>query len=335
MTTGTVTRRTRFPYSFDHAGSPYPTPAPGAALRIAFVGQSTYFRATSLDEQSDRIRTTYVEFREGRNPDDLMAALRDHDPHVVIVFRPELIPPGLFHHQRFAALGFLTEPLPRRLSGAPVHEDLERRLWELGHVDRSNFDRIVAFDPHIAATADRVLPVWRSLPLPVADRYYAPVPPPYVAPPSVLFVGRSTPHRETLLAEAKQRFDILHLAFGVGADELEEALRSHDVGINLHNNPYPSFENRVCLHLAAGHLVLSEWLSPTHGLEPHLDFVVVQTPGAILGALINLHRFPAMWHRVRVRGRQKAEQFRASRVYPRLIGDLLADLHAFGTARAA
>src|SRR4051812_27130397 len=111
MTTGTITRRPRFPYSFDAPRSPYATPAPGAPLRLAFVGQSTYFRATSLDEQSERVRTIYLEFREGRTPDDLMAALKDHAPPAVVVFRPELIPPGLFHNQPFAALGFLTEPL--------------------------------------------------------------------------------------------------------------------------------------------------------------------------------------------------------------------------------
>src|SRR4051812_44063989 len=151
MTTGTVTRRPRFPYSFDHAGSPYPTPAAGGALRIAFVGQSTYFRATSLDEQSEHVRTTYVEFREGRDADDLMSALRDHDPHVVIVFRPELIPRGLFHGQRFAALGFLTEPLPRQIGGE-IHPDLQRRLHELRAIDRSNFDRIISFDPLFVET---------------------------------------------------------------------------------------------------------------------------------------------------------------------------------------
>jgi hypothetical protein len=107
------------------------------------------------------------------------------------------------------------------------------------------------------------------------------------------------------------------------------------VGINLHNNPYPSFENRVCLHLAAGHLVLSEWLHPTHGLEPSIDFVVVQTSGELLNALVALRRFPGLWHRVRVRGRRKAEQFRASRVYTRLVHDLFADLDAFGSVRAA
>ena len=55
-------------------------------------------------------------------------------------------------------------------------------------------------------------------------------------------------------------------------------MRDHDVAINVHNEPYPSFENRVCLHLAAGHLVLSEPLSPTHGLEPGIDYVEFHRP---------------------------------------------------------
>ena len=106
------------------------------------------------------------------------------------------------------------------------------------------------------------------------------------------------------------------------------------VGINLHNEPYPSFENRVCLHLAAGHLVLSEPLSPPHGLEPGIDYLVVNGPWDIVAAIDALRRFPGVYHRVRVRGRRKAERFRASHVYPRLMRDLLADVATFGTERA-
>jgi hypothetical protein len=330
MTTGTVTRRPRFPFSFDGADSPYPAPAPGGTLRIAFVGQSTYFRATSLDEQSSHIRTTYIEFREGRHPDDLMSALRDHDPHVVVVFRPELIPPGLFHGQRFAALGYLTEPLPRL--GGTRHPDLDRRLWELKQIDQSNFDRIVAFDPLFIETAEEIMPVWRSLPLPVADRYYRDVRP-IKGKPRICFVGRSTPHRESFLLPIKHEFDVLHLAFGVDADRLEDVLDEHDVTINLHNEPYESFENRVCIHLAAGHLVISEKLNPRHGLEPGIDYLEIDTPEVLLDLMLALHRWPGSYDRVRVRGRMKAEQYRASEVYPRLINDLYLDLARFGTER--
>jgi hypothetical protein len=80
--------------------------------------------------------------------------------------------------------------------------------------------------------------------------------------------------------------------------------------------------------------VLSEWLSPTHGLEAGLDFVEIRGPGSLLQAVQTLERFPGVWQRVRVRGRMKAEQFRASRVWPRLVHDALADVAAFGTTRA-
>jgi hypothetical protein len=107
----------------------------------------------------------------------------------------------------------------------------------------------------------------------------------------------------------------------------------HWMAINIHNEPYPSFENRVCLHLAAGHLVASEPLSPSHGLESGIDYLEFQSGWHLARILEALRRDATVWHTVRVRGRRKAEQFRASRVYPRLVVDVLADVRAFGSAR--
>jgi hypothetical protein len=313
-----------------HGALPYRLPSLRAPLRVAFVGQSTFFRACALEGDVAGLRGTFVEHRGGGDVDALLASLAAIDPHVVVVFRPEIVPPGALGSLRAATLGFLTEPLPRR---GGSHPDLERRLRELRNVDGGNFDRIVSFDPLIAESADRVLPVWRSVPLPVADRYYRDVEP-LEGRPRAVFIGRSTEHREKMLTDAKHRFDVLHLAFGVDADRLERTLDEHDVGINLHNEPYPSFENRVSLHLAAGHLVLSEPLSPTHGLEPAIDYLVVNGPGDIVAAIDALGRYPGVYHRIRVRGRRKAEGFRASHVWPRLLHDMVGDLATFGTERA-
>src|SRR3954454_6659277 len=298
-------------------------------LRIAFVGQRTFFEACVLGDEHPGVHTTFVEFRKDADAGRLRAALDDLDADVVIVFRPDVVPAGAFEGLRARTLGFLTEPIPRGAGSG--HPDQKRRLWELGQIDPGNFDRIISFDPLIAETAETILPVWRSVPLPVADRFYAPVPPWRLGHPRVLFVGRSTEHREAMLFDAKAAYDVAHFAFGVGADELAALMPQHDVAINLHNETYPSFENRVSLHLAAGHLVLSEWLSPLHGLEPGIDFLEVSTPGVITRILEVLGRYPGTWHRVRIRGRMKAEGFRASRVYPRLIADLFADLAAFGS----
>jgi hypothetical protein len=316
-----------------HTRVPYRRRALGAPLRLAFVGQSTFFDACALHEHSERIVTRFIEFRAGADADAMMAAVAAHEPHAIVVFRPEIIPRGAFAGLRAATVGFLTEPLPRT-RGRRSHADLRRRRADLAQMDPENFDRIVSFDPLIAPAADEIMPVWRSLPIPVADRFFAPVRR-IESAPAALFVGRSTPHREQFLRRAKLESDVLHAAFGVGANELEELMREHQVAINVHNEPYASFENRVCLHLAAGHLVISEALSPSHGLEPGIDYIEVENGAALARVLASVSRFPNSFHRIRVCGRRKAEAFRASRVYPRLIADLLRDIAIFGTDRPA
>lgn len=317
--------------TFSRGRMPYPTPPLGAPLRLAFVGQATFFEACALTCAVPGMETRFVEFRQDGDAERMLADVRGWAPHVVLVFRPEIVPHGLFAELPAATVGFLTEPLPRDAKGH--HPDLASRLKALERVDAGNFDRIVAFDPNVVEAAERVLPVWRSLPLPVDDRFFA-EPTPIAGRPRVMFVGRSTEHRERLLTPSKHAFDLLHVAFGVDATRLDALMREHDVGINLHNEPYPSFENRVSLHLAAGHLVISEPLDPTHGLEAGIDYIEVASPQALHDEIALLQRLPNVHQRMRVRGRMKAEGFRASSVYPRLLHDLLLDLRAFGTQRS-
>jgi hypothetical protein len=309
---------------------PYPAPPPAAPVRIAFVGQETYFRVSALTSPTPELLPLFIEFRSGGDPDRMLAAVESFAPDVVVVFRPETIPAGFFAGLHVPTLGFLTEPLPRG-DGKP-HPDLEWRLRDTRLIDRSNFDRIVSFDPLFVEAADPLAPVWRSVPLPVDDRFFAPVRASAV-PPRVVFVGRSTEHRERYLVDVKHNFDVLHIAHGIFGDQLLDLLRESDVAINLHNEPYPSFENRVSLHLAAANLVVSEPLSPTHGLEPGIDYIEARHAGELLRTIGQIHLYPDLFRRVRIRGRRKAEAFRASRVYPRLVHDLLLDLEVFGTDR--
>lgn len=308
------------------------TPRPGAPLRLAFVGQGTFFEACALHERSSRVVTRYVEFREGADAAPMRAQLDAFAPDAVVVFRPEIVPRGAFDGLRARTVGFLTEPIPRTGAGRKAHPDLRRRRNDLAKADPGNFDRTVAFDPLIVETADAHLPVWRALPIPVADRFFADVVP-IAGVPRIAFVGRSTPHREAYLRHPKNEMDLLHVAFGLHGAELDELMAETDVAINIHNEPYPSFENRVCLHLAAGHLVLSETLSPTHGLEPGIDYLEFDEPDELLGMLRVVRTHPEAYHRIRVRGRRKAEGYRASVVWPRLAEDLFADVAAFGTDR--
>jgi hypothetical protein len=295
-------------------------------LRIAFVGQSTFFAACVPTLDDDENVTTFIEFREGFDPAPMRARVDAFAPDAVVVFRPETLPPGVLADVGVPRLGFLTEPVPRSTTGRP-HPDLAKRGRDLERLDPANIDRLVSFDPMIAPVVERIFPVWRSLPIPVADRIYADVPDEAVTPRPV-FVGRSTPHRETFLAPVKRSFDLVHVAFGAGVDELERLMRRHDVTVNLHNEPYPSFENRVCLHLAAGHLVITEPLSPTHGLVPGEHILEIATPQDLIGLLYGVFEAPDYFLDIRRAGRAMAEEYRASTVFPVLVRDLLAEVSA-------
>ena len=310
-------------------------PSPDLPVKVAFVGQSTFFEACALEADvaaQAGIESRFFDYRFGEDAEPLLAGLAGFAPRVTVVFRPEILPAGSLHDLPGAVVGFLTEPLPRRGRLAISHPDLERRLRDLRMVDPGNVDRTVAFDPMIVSAAESVLPVWRALPLPVADRFFAPVGP-QGPRPKALFVGRSTPHREKVLAEAKGGGEVLHLGFGVDAGHLRQLMAEYPVAVNVHNEPYPTFENRVCLHLAAGQLLLSEELNPNHGLEPGIDYLEFRD-GAVLAEMLGrLRTQPGLWRDIRIRGRLKAESFRASRVYPRLIFDLLTDLRTRPSAR--
>jgi hypothetical protein len=298
--------------------------------RIAFVGQGVYFRQCSLELAGEELDPVFVDFRAAAPPEPLLARLQELDPDVVLVFRPEIIPPGLFAGLRAITLGYLTEPLPR--STGKDHPDLRARMWWLEQVDAANFDRIVSFDPLIAESAESVLAVWRSLPLPVADSLFMDVKP-RAHPPRLLFVGRSTEHREELLAPIKRAQEIVHIGHGLYGEQLLRFLRRADVQLNLHNNPYPSFENRVCIALAAAHLVISEPLSPRHELAPGSDYLEVSTPQELLAVIERLAQEPDAFGDVQSAGRGQAERFRASLVYPQLVRDALADVATHGSAR--
>jgi hypothetical protein len=303
-----------------------------APLTIAFVGQGVYFRQCALESPVDGIEPVFLDFRSAAPAEPLLERLQALDPDVVLVFRPEIIPPGLFARLRALTIGYLTEPLPRGRGRS--HPDLQARMRWLEEVDPGNFDRIVCFDPLIAETAAGILRVWRAVPIPVADSLYMDVRP-RADPPDLLFIGRSTAHREELLSPVKRSYPIVHIGHGLSGERLVRFLRDADVQVNLHNNPYPTFENRVCIALAAAHLLISEPLSPTHGLEPGVHYLQVETPDELHAVVEQLAREPEAYAHVQSAGREQAERFRASRVYPQLVRDAIADTAAGSDRRRA
>jgi hypothetical protein len=309
-----------------------PPPAKEPPLRVVFVGQSVYFAQCALEAPAAGLEPSFIDFRAGVPPDAMLAAVAERNPDVVVVFRPEIIPTGAFADLRALTIGYLTEPLPR--TGQTVHKDLEGRMWWMRKIDPSNFDRIVSFDPLIADTAQTVVPVWRSEPIPVADSLYMDVRE-RPQPPGLLFVGRATEHRERLLEPVKRAHAIVHIGHGIFGEQLLRFFARSDIQLNLHNNPYPTFENRICLALAAGHLVISEPLSPSHDLIDREHFLQASTPEQFLALVDEAVADPLAFADVQAAGHAQAERFRASVVYPRLIAEAIEDVAMHGSPRQA
>jgi hypothetical protein len=293
-------------------------------MRLTFVGQRTYFEPCSLQDPVGDVVPAWVDLRPSEPPEVLRAAVEATEPDVVIAFRPDLVPAGALAGIDAARIGWLTEPLPRPGDDDP-HPDLLARRATLEDLDPSQWDRVVCFDALCADTAAQVVPIWRSVPLPVSDRLYAPVREPRGGDVRFLFVGRSTPHREAFLGPVKHDFDCVHLAHGVTGERLQALMAEADVAINLHNEPYPTFENRVQTSMAAGLLVVSEPLSPPCGLNPGVDHIEVAAPWELWEVARRLQRTPQAMRSIRLAGRRQAERFRASRVHVGLAREVLRE----------
>jgi hypothetical protein len=283
---------------------PYPLPPLGAPVRVAFVGPAATSAAHSLHDPVPGVLPRFVDVRADTDPQIVRSVLADAAPHVVIALASEALPPGALAGVRAATLAVATAE-----GSAP-----------------DGFDRVLR-TPGAGGAGG-----WRSRPLPVDDRLYADVRPAR-HPLRALCVGRSTEHREWVLTPAKHAHDVVHYAHGLVGAAFAAVLAAADVGIALHPRPGSGFPSQALLHLAAGQLLLAERLTPTCGLEPGIEFLPIDSREGLMTLLYQLELRPDAYERIRVRGRLAAEPHRASRVWPRIVGDLLHDLRVFGTAR--
>jgi hypothetical protein len=285
-------------------------------VRVTFLGRSVEHAAHALSVPAGGFVPSFVEARPADGGQALLEAIAATDPDVVVAFAPERLPDGLLGELDAVTVGVLCG------DGA-----------ELDALRPPALDRLVAWDADTAERAPQ-LAIWRSPPPAVDDALFAPPP---AGPPSphALFLGESTAHREAVLGAAKHAYDVSHYAFGLAGERLAEVLRAAGVGVVVHPaEGAPSFPPAAPLHLAAGHLLLAEPLVPSRGLEPGIDHLVFEAPDQLMTLLFQLQARPAAYAQVRLRARARAEGFRASRLWPRLLADLAPDLAAFGSPRS-
>jgi hypothetical protein len=288
----------------------------GEPLRLAFVGAGVWLDGCC--PQAPACGLTPARFQTGAaaEEDRLLAGVHAFGPHISVIFDPRSVPVDILRALPGVTLGVLVD-------GMPKSEDEQAA---------ESLDRLVSFDPALSGEAVGAGEIWRAIPPPVSDALYGEVRPLRLAP-RAMTVGRSSEHRETMLLPAKHHHDLLQVIHGVTGQALAELLGEYDVGVYVAPEPGGGFGQQVGMHLAAGHLLLSENLTPAHGLERNIDYLQLESPDGLVWVLDRLGRFPEMHQRVRVRGRMKAEQYRASSLFARIAHDVLADVAAFGSAR--
>jgi hypothetical protein len=300
----------------------------GTPLRVAFLGACAWLEGATPPTSAHGLIPARFEIGPGADVQRTLVDLQAYRPHVSVVFDPPALGAQAASNLPGVTLGVLVTGPDWDEGLGPKGPDREELLCALGALDR-----LVSFAPALTGRRVGDATVWRAIPAPVSDALFAAVAPKHHAP-RAMSIGRSTAHREAMLEPAKHRCDLLHVVHGLSGAELVELLGEYDVGVYAAAEQEGGFDWQVGAHLAVGHLLIADRLVPAHGLEPNIDYLCVDSPDGLASALERLARFPEMHDGIRVRGRLKAEGYRASRLFARVVHDLLADVSAFGADAA-
>jgi glycosyltransferase involved in cell wall biosynthesis len=247
---------------------------------IVFVGQPEYYRSAYYDLTATGEHFEFpVTSADWSGTSALPARVREWGARTVVVFRPEWF---ARHRDAFEALraegvtmiGYSSEPVPQ--SRRSTHPDQLQRLEGLKRAMDLDYDLIIHFDPSSVGFL-REIGFRRVIgyPLPVSRRLFYPEERPLDF--DVCFLGKSTAHRERMLLPLKMRFNTVHVAHGLRDEEARVLMNRSKLVLNLHNEDYLNFENRVVQALFCGRPVFSEQLS-NDLLTAGRDYVRVSSP---------------------------------------------------------
>ena len=294
--------------------------APDRPVRIAFIGQSIYFQQASIEREFYDANCIFIDYTKDADPTVSINEIRNFDPSITIVFRPDMCRDIEVALKGRFNIGYFTEPLPTEVHGDSA--DLRRRLDALIESklsDSQTYSMYVAYNPLIGHTLEQYFPIWQYVPIPVADTLFqlGNQQDELIDVSRGLFVGRVTPYRNKFLEPLKHSYSwtVLDNAYLVD-------LRPYSLALNLHNDTYPNFENRVLLHMALGQLVITERLEPSYDLGngvTHIEFSGVSE----LEELIELLKLDSIsFEGIRANGFAIAKNYSATKIWSRIFDDL-------------
>jgi hypothetical protein len=295
-------------------------------LKVAFVGQPEYnspLYETDIDDlYTVRKFSPVFDSACGHAATAAtMASLLDFQPDVAIFFRPEFFANDLLSQLRGVKIGISTEPMPKYLNNT-FHYTLDSigRFKSLLKAAALKFDYIFHYDATSLSFMERMgVRVSGPLALPVATKTWRAAAP-RDADWDLVFVGRSTEHRERHFGTLKRDLRFLHIAHGIIGKDALPYYHAARIGLNIHAEPELAWEPRMQQLMAAGLLVVSEPISPNDLLRPGEHFLEVRQPYETYETCRAIAANAGSFEPIRRAGYERVQRDLAARqVWPRLI----------------
>lgn len=301
--------------------------------RIAFVGQSRYFLSSAFVGKNSHIFGIFIDIsRDGDrtqlDEENAMKKLKDFAPDFIVYFRPETYPDftkEVFKAWGLQSIGFLTEPVTS-IGKKNTDNIQERRAYLLENISRCEVDSWICYSLELADFISSKIRVRSVQPLPVNDEIFQESQSLLnLEDQKIVFVGRLNPYRISYLDPIKQKFNPLVIDNGLDLGELGDLLKNKSVvGLNLHVGSMLTFENRVLMHMAQGHLVVSQILTPDFGILPGCEYLAFESPSELIQTLDLCQANPDWANWIRLRGAMFSENFRASLQWKKIIDTEIA-----------
>lgn len=302
-------------------------------MKVAFVGQMEYDRVHFESDLDDLYEVKPFQMRWNAPPEYYQDLIM-YRPDLTFVFRGELLPIPVVEQLTGIKIGMSTETMPKIIDGNLIytHESLSRFKFFLDIFNRP-FDAIFHHDESSKSFFEsQGLQLSGFKPLPIATDTWQSVN--TVPHRGILFIGRSTPHREQFLAPLKRDFDLLHVAHGFpgpkGATERDflPLISNFHVALNIHTENEIAWEPRVQQLLSCGALVVSEPISPNPYLVAERDFLSVNSPEAMYRVCDEVLQNPAGFSHVNRNGLEQVQKhMNAKLTFSRLFSEIMSGVY--------
>lgn len=254
--------------------------------KVAFVGQPEYFQACYENDLDDlyQVGSFPLRFNPALDMEADVSTMSDlvaFNPDITVFFRGEYIHSSLISGLSGIKIGYSTEPFPKLINKRfhYTRDSINRFKFFLRFSERK-FDFTFHYDEASRSFIELMgIRLSGYQPLPVATQTWRPPSSPVPKKWDIVFLGRSTPHREQFFGPLKRDLQFLHIAHGINGKDAMAYYNAGRIALNIHAEPELSWESRVQVLMACGTLVVSEPLSPNAYLEADRHYVEASSAG--------------------------------------------------------